>query len=243
MIFAFVDETGDTRSPEYFGLCSAIMNSNFYSKIKRDFQSILLDEGWDPNIEFKGSCLFSASRGDTKIPVDKRVNIAERLLALNTSKRNARMKFAYLAMQSKNTGEDYLTYLPKLIDKILPNAQGKGGKDILYLQCDQRDDIKAEDIHKAVEKVARQRGYTLLEAVVCSRSSFHTVGTLYADIVGYLFSRIDIYKTDSDLFEDISENQWTTDGRIRKLRSSTHLLQQIKKFDVYQVKPGNSSRS
>jgi hypothetical protein len=233
MILCFVDETGDTKSPEYFGLCCAMINSNFYSKIKKDFQSILLEEGWDPNIEFKGSCLFSASRGDTKIPVDKRVNIAKRLLALNTSKQNARMKFAYLTKDSKNPREDYLKSLPKLIDKILPNAKEKGGKNILYLVCDQRDDIKAEDIRKAIEEVVTRNRYTLLEDVVCCRSSFHTVGILYADIVGYLASRIDTIKVDIDLdlFADIRESN----GRIKKLRSSKTLLGLIKKLDYVKV--------
>jgi hypothetical protein len=237
MILAFADETGDVKRDDYFGLCCAVINSNFYRQIKESFQSILRKNGWNPEIEFKGSYLFSASRGDTNISVDQRIKIASEILRLNSSSQNARMKFAYLRIQECKSPRDYyLRYLPRLLEKILPPAKKKGGKDILSLQCDYRDDISSRDIREAVKEVLERRKYTLLEDVVLSRSGFHTVGILYADIVGYLSSRIDMFIADSDLFSDMPLEQWEKDGRYRKFRSSTDLLQLVKKFNRYEVK-------
>lgn len=71
MLLAFVDETSDTKFKDYFGLCCATINSSFYRQIKDDFQRILTNGGWNPNIEFKGSYLFSALSGDTSVPIEK----------------------------------------------------------------------------------------------------------------------------------------------------------------------------
>jgi hypothetical protein len=75
----------------------------------------------------------------------------------------------------------------------------------------------------------------LLEDIVISRSGFHTVGILYADIVGYLYARVDTIANDSDLFQHVPPEQWENNGKIKKLKSSTTLLGLIKKFDQYEV--------
>ena len=71
--------------------------------------------------------------------------------------------------------------------------------------------------------------------LVVSVSSFHTVGILYADLVGYLCARVDTISKDSELFENIPPDQWDSNGKIRKWKSSTKLLESIKKFDQYEV--------
>ena len=43
------------KYPEYFGLCIATINSAHYRGVKSAFQQILIDNGWNPEIEFKGS--------------------------------------------------------------------------------------------------------------------------------------------------------------------------------------------
>jgi hypothetical protein len=235
MILAFVDEMGDAKFKDYFGLCCALINSNFYRKIKQNFQKILISEGWNPSIEFKGACLFSATSGDTSIPVEKRIAITSKILSLNTSDQNARMKFAYVKKTSTDTRRDYLGYLPRLLEKALPRAKKGSGKDILSLHCDFRKDITAREIYEAVNPVVAKRGYTLFEDIVVSVSSFHTVGILYADLVGYLCARVDTISKDSELFENIPPDQWDSNGKIRKWKSSTKLLESIKKFDQYEV--------
>ena len=235
MILLFVDETSDNKFKDYFGICCAAVKHNFYVPIKTEFQKILLDGGWDPTIEFKGSYLFSASKGCTDIPVEKRVEMAESVISLNTAKKNARMKFAYFSKSSDNPRQDYLDLLPALVDRILkqyPHEKGQG-KDLVSLHCDRRTDVSAREIQKLVLPVIESRGYTLFEEVIQVDSNFDTVGVLYADIVGYLAGRIDTISNDSQLFESIPPHLFSENGKVKKLRSSIRIIDNIKNLTIY----------
>lgn len=235
MLLAFVDETSDNKFKDYFGLCCATINSNYYRQIKEDFHRILLEGSWDSEIEFKGSYLFSASSGDQNVSIEKRIEISSAILALNKAKKNARMKFTYIKKTSNDQKHAYLKYLPVLLGKALPKAKKGGGKDVLSLHCDRRDDISPKDIFDVAHPIIHEKGYTLLEDIVISRSGFQTVGILYADIVGYLYARVDTIANDSELFQNIPPDQWENNGKIKKLKSSTGLLGLIKEFDRYEV--------
>src|SRR3990172_10442023 len=200
MLFSFVDETSDSKYPEYFVLCIATINSAHYRGVKSAFQKILKDKGWDPEIEFKGSYLFSVSRGCRDIAVEQRVEIASSILDLTAAEKNARIKFHYLKTASADHRRTYLRFLPQLLKKALPPASKKSGKDLLVLYCDQRGDLDEKTIREAVLEKVCDKGYTLYEDVVLVKSCFHTVGILYADIVGYLLGRIDAISMDSELF-------------------------------------------
>jgi len=235
MLLLFIDETSDKKFKEYYGICCAVINSNFYKKIKNDFQKILVHEGWNPDVEFKGSLLFSASKGDCSVSIEKRIDIASKILDLNISKHNARIKFYYVKLTSTDFKNDYLTYLPKLLEKALPLAKKGQGKDIISLHCDQRDGISQNEIQNSVTSIIAERGYTLLENITISKSCFHTVGILFADIVAYLISRIDTISNDSELFDNIPPEDLNSSGKIRKLKSSMKLLDLVKKIQTYKV--------
>lgn len=236
MILLFIDETGDKKQKEYFGLCCAVINAANYVLVKREFQNILLESGWDPKYEFKGSYIFSASKGDPDVSVEKRVKIAQGILELNTAKRNTRLSFHYFHTDSKDHKKDYLSYLPSLIKRALPTVSHKKGKDIVSLQCDHRVDITPEEIHLSVAPILRETGYTLFENVQMPTSGFHTVGLLYADIVAYLRARYVTIGNDAELFENVPPEEWKNNGKIRKFVSSNILLNQIKKLNVYETK-------
>jgi len=235
MWLIFIDETSDSKFKDYFGLSCVVVNSTFYSNIKREFQKILLDYGWNPEIEFKGSYLFSATKGCTDISVEKRIEIASKVLKLNTAKRNARMSFVYIKMNSINKKDDYLKYVPVLINKALKKAKKKHDKDLVSLNFDFRSDIKKEELFKAIYPVIVKKGYVFLEDIHVLSSNFETVGILYADIVGYLFAKIDNISNDADLFENIPPEEFERNGKIKKLKSSIELIKVIKNFDRYQV--------
>jgi len=237
VLLAFVDETGDRDKPRYFGLTLATINANFYRGVKTSFLQLLDASGWDPKIEFKGAYLFSASKGCTTVPVAARVTLVSEFLKLNASSKHRRMKFHYAAKESYDHRSDYLGILPLLLAKGLPRTGHKGGKDLLTLCCDHRSDLKPPEIRDAAAATVQARGYTLVEDVVCPVSNRETVGILYADIVGYLMSRIEVISTDLEMFEGLTPEEIETNGRLRKLRASTQLLQLIKKFDTYKVVP------
>lgn len=237
MILVFVDESDDSKYKNYFGLSVSIVNSTYYSKIKTQFRKILVAANWDISQEFKGSYLFSASKGCPSISIDSRIEIATKILKLNVAKKNARMKFAYLNMESSNQKEDYLRYLPALLTRILPQAKKGNGKDILSIFCDYRSDIKPKEIQSAISTTINSKKYTLLEQVVMANSDIDTVGILYADIVGYLSARIDTISNDIELFENISEEDIENNGKLKKLKSSKALINIIKQFSAFEVKP------
>jgi len=236
MLLLFVDETSDAKFKDYFGLSLAVINSSFYQTLKSEFHKILKDAGWDDEIEFKGSCLFSATTGCKDVSIDKRIQIASQILDLNKSKINSRIKFAYFHKKSDNHKRDYLLYLPRLLDKIIPPSQKAGGKDIIAVYCDRRTDLTTTEIRNALQPVLDKRRYTLLENVVMTDSDFNTIGVLYADIIGYLSARIDTISNDIDLFANVSPEELANNGKIKKLRSSKILINAVKSLKAYTVK-------
>jgi hypothetical protein len=238
MILVFIDETSDTKFKDYLGLSCAVVKHNYYRQIKVGFQQILIKGGWNPTIEFKGSYLFSASKGCIDIPVEKRVEMAEEIIDLNIANKNARMKFAYLKSNSTDGKREYLRYLPPLLYKVLPKPIKGQGKDLVSVFCDYRSDISVREIRASIRPAINQRGYTLYEDVVQVASNFETVGIAYADIIGYLSARIDIISNDSELFENLSEEHFEQNGKLRKLRTSIQIMDKIKQLTIYEVKLG-----
>ena len=156
MILVFVDETSDSKFKEYLGLSCAVVKQNYYRQIKVGFQEILIKGGWDPSVEFKGSYLFSASKGCTEIPVEKRIEMAEKIIDLNIANKNARMKFAYFKTTTENGKRDYLDYLPALLYKVLPKPDKSQGKDLISVFCDYRSDISAGEIRTSISPAIKQ---------------------------------------------------------------------------------------
>jgi hypothetical protein len=89
----FIDETSDKKFKEYLGFCIVTVNAHFYPKIKSDAIEILESIGWDPDTEFKGSYLFSATSGCTDAEIENRIDAANAILDLNVANKNRRMKF------------------------------------------------------------------------------------------------------------------------------------------------------
>jgi len=233
MILVFIDETSDSKFKDYLGFCIAVINSRFYPLIKRSAQEILSDIGWDPSVEFKGSYLFSISKGCRDIDVEKRIDAAHQLLDLNVASSNSRMNFSYGRMSSDLHSRDYLEGLPGLLYQALPRPDKTAHKNLVHISCDERSDLSDNNIQKALAPVVIDRGFVLFERVALTRSSFDTVGLMFADLVGYLVGRIDNISNDSQLFDGLTEKQFKSSSKIRKLKSSQNLMAKIKNLDIY----------
>lgn len=238
MLLVFVDETSDSKFKDYFGLSVATINYTKYPKIKTEFQKILKKSKWDESIEFKGSCLFSAKSGDTNVSIEERIEIAEKVIDLNIAKANARMNFHYLKhkVPPKEHGKEYLRLLPLLLNKGIPKAPSGAGKNIVSIHCDYRSDVDIKELRDTITPIFQKKKYVILEEPLMAFSNFNTVGILYADIIGYLAARIDTISTDSELFEGITPEQFETNGKINKLRTSTSLIAKIKNIENYEIK-------
>ena len=235
MILIFVDETSDTKHKDYFGLCCTAVNHSFYPQIKRESQQILNDGGWDFNVEFKGSYLFSASKGCIDVDIDKRIELAEKILDLTTADKNARMKLSYFRKESTNQKEDYLRYLPILIRDILGkySFSRRQGKNLVSVCCDYRSDISIQELRNAILPTIVDKRYELFEDIVQVHSNCETVGVLFSDIIGYLMARVETITRDVELFENLTPEMIEKNGKLLKLRSSWHLLDRIKKMTIY----------
>lgn len=233
MLLAFVDETSDAKFKDYLGLCVATINARSYPLVKKKARKILLDVSWDPNVEFKGSMLFSASNGCTEVEVERRIEAARRLLQLNVGGTNSRLRFHYGRMQSTNQGEDYLAALPGLFGKALGRAPGGAGKNLISVVCDERSDVESSRLHAALDPVLTSKGYVVLESVVQTRSCFDSVGLMFADLVGFLMGRLQTISNDVELFEGLTPEQLAKNGKIKKLKSSSDLIETIKALQVY----------
>lgn len=239
MLLVFIDETTDVKFKDYLGFSIATINAAFYPQLKKQAQKLLTGIGWDPDVEFKGSYLFSASKGCSDILIERRIEVAGALLDLNVANSNRRMTFHFGHMSSDNHGRDYLGQLPGLLYRVLPTAPKGPGKNLIAIHCDERPDVQPDALHEALQNVVIRRGYVLLERVSCTKSTFDTVGIMYADLVAYLAGRIETIKNDVELFEGLDEVHFEQNGKIRKLKTSTELIRKIKKLKTFshQQKP------
>ena len=233
MLLAFIDETGDKNRKDYLGLSIALVNGRHYPQIKLKAQIVLTSGGWARDVEFKGAHLFSSTKGCRDVSIDQRIQIAHGLLDLNIAKKNARMRFHFGQMTATDASADYLKSLPGLLYKALDRAPKGAGKNLLAVTCDERDDVDHEELHLAINEVARARGHILMERVHMARSSFDTTGLMYADIVGYLLGRIATISADVELFEGLTEADLATSSAARRLRTSKALTAKIRRLTTY----------
>lgn len=240
MEFAFIDESGDSKFKDYFGFCMAVVNSSNYKTVKSGFHSVLRKYGWAEDIEFKGAYLFSAKKGDKNVDINQRIDMASEILDLTSAEKNSRVKFYYYSQEeSENHRTTYLEVLPKALKRGLtkPKGRGKGDKPLVLLSCDNRDDISTSEIRDVVLPALHDRGLSLCEEVIQAKSNFHTVGILLADIVAYLAARVDTISNDVELFESLSEEDLQNNGKVRKLNTSTELIDKVKKIQWVKIMP------
>jgi len=242
MINIFVDETSDKKQKDYFGLCCTAINHSFYPQIKRECQQILRDGGWDFDVEFKGSYLFSATKGSIEVDIDKRIELAEKILELTTAPKNTRMKLSYFRMSSTNHKNDYLENLPYLVRDILGkyHFSRKQGKNMVSISCDCRSDISIKELREAILPAVIDKKYELFEDIIQVRSNCETIGVLFSDIIGYLMSRIETITNDLELFENLTPDMIENNGKLRKLKSSWQLITKIRKMTIYGLKEQES---
>lgn len=239
MLLVFIDETGDKKFKDYLGFCVATMNATFYASLKKRVEKALARIAWDPETEFKGSYLFSASSGTPEVEIERRIEAAREILDLNIALKNSRIKFWYGMIRSQNPATDYLSALPELVRKAIPKAPKGAGKNLALVICDERSDVPADALHKALAPVFAEKGYVILERVAQARSTPATIGLMYADIVGYLVARVDTISNDAELFEGLTPEQLESNGKIKKLRSSSELITKIKALKVFVGTPSD----
>ena len=90
MKFIFIDETSNKKKAGFYGLCGVSVDEAHYASLVREITKCFKDKKWNPDIEFKGSYLFSSSKGDPNVTVDERIKLADQIIASNIAQKNAK---------------------------------------------------------------------------------------------------------------------------------------------------------
>ena len=233
MKFLFIDETLDSCKPDYMGVCAALIDSSKYGDIKRQFMHYLDYYGWDRSYEFKGSYIFSSSHGCPSVTVEKRIELTKSIVDMNNSTTNARISFCFAHTDSGSTSENYLRLVGEVSNGILQSSSSaRNGKDVVTFYCDQRNEPSAEDIRAVVDPVLEKKNWVLFEDVTYSDTNVQTVGLCYADIVGYLISRIHNIDPNPSFLEDPSSEAAKRNGQFQKLVASHQIVDTIKRVKI-----------
>ncbi|MBN1351933.1 DUF3800 domain-containing protein [candidate division KSB1 bacterium] len=236
MKLVFIDETSDSKNPDYLGVCGALIDCAHYGKLKKEFHRYLEKHNWEKSIEFKGSWIFSASKGCQEVPVEERIELTQKIIALNTAKKNSKISFAYIFWENGSKNEQYLKIIPLLLDKLLPKFKNqKTGKNVLALYFDERSGLNQQKLRETAALVLNRKNAILLEDIQIVRSNYQTMGLCYADIVAYLMSRIDNIEVDSQLFEELQTEYARNNMQLKKYLTSTEIISSIKNMKVYQA--------
>jgi hypothetical protein len=236
MKLLFIDETSDDKFKDYFGLCMSLIDHTHYAILKEKFHKILNKSKWNVDIEFKGQFIFSAKSGDISVPINERIEICKQIVDLTASKRNSRVKFYYTSKRGiTNQKEEYLRSIPLLLSKALPKAPTGAGKNIIAMNFDSRRDVNYKEIREVAYPIIKEKGYILFEDIVLRESCYETIGILYTDIVAYLIARVETIGNDSELFASIPPEEFENNGKIKKLKNSTELIQRVKSFKIKKI--------
>ncbi len=189
MKFIFIDEFKYNHKKDYrvYGLALVIIDSNFYPGFKKTFYKEIEKIGWDKNFEFKGKSLFSASDGDIRVSVEKRIDCMEKIVNLSTTKSGKIAKtpvYVSLELFDNKTSEYdcYKVCLEKIIKKLPKVNNAK--KSLISVSYDENESLE-KDFDNVIEFLLQKRGYVLFEKPYSVKSSLKVPGILFADYVCY----------------------------------------------------------
>ncbi|WP_447986378.1 hypothetical protein [Nitrospira sp. Nam74] len=205
MKFLFIDETGTTKDPNFYGVCLVSIDSNHYSSVCDQFGIHMQKSGWSDKHEFKGKFLFSKKQGDPNITIDERLTLAERLLSLNLAGKNAKLRVIFA--WGKHGEKSHCDLVRKALRKLLPLARNhRGGKHLCSVFADENSRVEPSVLRSSTVEALGERGYKLVEDVMSLQSKSYHVGLCYADLIGYLAGWVslddDIDKAQLGLFEE-----------------------------------------
>lgn len=236
MKLLFIDETSDSGNPNYLGVCAALIDATRYSDMKRSMLTLLSQAQWDVDTEFKGTTIYSQSKGCEDILVDQRIRLAEQIINLNASNANARITFSYRYSPNLNTSSVYLRLVHEAVNSLVKQCSSeRNGKNLISIHCDERRDVDVDEIRTSIAPILERKGYVLFEDIMQTISNNQSVGLMFADIVGYLISRVHNIHVSESLLSDPDSETAKKNGQLRKLVASKKILSQIKQIRVMPI--------
>lgn len=229
MKLVFIDETeNSTHVPGFYAVCAVAIDATKYMTVRQEIDGALDACGWNRTHEFKGACMFSASKGDSTVPVPARVDAVERIVSSTLSRTNARAASAVAWNECGPRVENHLALLEQAVTGALkPKPPAGKGKDLCVVFADQKDSVPLDRLSAAVHNAAGSRGFRLVEDVVVVRSSCSWPGVLLADVLAYLamwtYASHKLGTAQATLFDD--QDVPLTDAQIKKISAVQEVLE------------------
>lgn len=237
MRFIFIDEIEQPKhAAKFFGVAGLFVNSAHYLALRRAVEGALDAAKWNRDQEFKGRYIFSSTKGDDSVPVERRIELVRTIVAATTAKKNARVRFCFAYNDKGKSAENYLDLVAKVSAKCRPPQDASQDKPLVSMYCDYLNDVKPKDIEAAVANVLADRRLRLVEMPVLTPSGNSTPGLIAADVLAFI-------KSWDILFPDPNEAQQAElfDAKVErladKLAAVRELLNLVKQEDV--IAPGN----
>jgi hypothetical protein len=233
----FIDEVKNQRNNQYFGVCCVHMEHGYYQSIHEKMIKIFERAEWNlDQYEFKGSYMFSSSRGDPQVSVEKRIEMVEQILDLDIAKKNSKLKIEFCFNASGDSEDNYLGLLTECFKK-LPSPHNGLGKRLCGVFVDHHDGYDPQKIRdRVIYPAITRKEWILLEDVhVIGQWNKQQMGMTLCDILAYLSSWISLFPDPSTASEEIMNEENISEHDRRKYQRVIELLALVKKLNIRRI--------
>ncbi len=233
MNLVFVDETQKPGDNSVLAVCALLVNSTKYDGLVTDFGKALSGVGWSPDEEFKGSYIFSQSKGDRAVSVEKRIKLADSVLSLCQSESNCRVAASVCYNRLGKSTKNYLRLLDGAIKNLAFCKDKKLGKHLAAIYIDFRSDVTQPQLSDVLMPLLTSKGCTLLEDCCVLHSRPRHVGLALVDIIGYITIANHLKEPhDSDMFGGL----FATTAEAKKRQLLQGWFDKVKKVRIKELK-------
>jgi hypothetical protein len=231
MRFIFIDEVEQQQKRAgFFGVGGLAVSTSHYATLQDGVDEALDDAGWNRDEEFKGRFIFSSSKGDKSVPIEKRIELVKAIVATTTAKENARARFSFAHNLDGKTADNYLGLVGKVVARCPKPENQKRDKPLVSVYLDHSDIVKPAKVAEKVRPILEERELRLVENPVLLISSNGTAGLIAADVLTYLKSWDVLFPEPSEaqqaeLFETPSDK--LNAEKLSKIREILSLVKQV----------------
>lgn len=236
MKFIFIDETSNKKNPNFYGVCGVCIDEKHYPGFVREVTKCFENAGWNTEIEFKGSYLFSVSKGDPNVTVDTRIAMVDKIIALNIAEKNAKLKAVFAWNEARDIAENHLLLVKKVLCKLLPSIYKKRRKKPCIVLADRNDKIPQQELWKSVSETLAGRNYCLVEDVHIFKDWRPShIGLCLCDLIGYLASWPCLSKTTIEAQKSLFAEESISQHDARKAKTVKRIFHNLKNVTIKSV--------
>jgi len=233
MKLVFIDETQNKRRPDFYGICGISIDESYYASMAREVTKCFQDLGWNNDMEFKGSFLFSASKGNPNVAVDMRIDLVDKMIALNIAKKNAKLKAVFAWNEARAVVENHLLLVKQVLCSLLPSIAKRHREQPCILFADRNDKIPQKELWKLVSETLTGRNYCLVEDVNIFNDWRSThIGLCLCDLIAFLSSWSCLSKTAKEAQKSLFEEESISQYDVKKAEIVERIFQNLKNVTI-----------